>query len=243
MRRLIRAILSANTRKRKNTREPVNGLPLLVLTAIALIAGISLPSRSQQLLSSAKSATDELPASCSTMETKTKDQITIKCQGMNPEQAERVSAALNILSVMNKLLENKLDPDVVTAKLDELAKSATRVPQVKTYFCDGMWKSGVPNSGSILDTKTGGNDAEFLNMIALLEKKQYPELLSKCVANIKSTPGWLTPRLFCGLAYAQLNRKAEAQLMLAEFEEKTGPSYDVPDCHDMHDLLRRWLLK
>jgi len=70
-----------------------------------------------------------------------KDQIAIKCRGMNPEQGERVSAAFNILTVMNKLQEDKLDPELVIAKLHELAKSATRVPRVKTYFCDGMWKS------------------------------------------------------------------------------------------------------
>jgi hypothetical protein len=138
-------------------------------------------------------------------------------------------------------LEDKLDPELVTTKLDELTKSAARVPRVKTYFCDGMWKSGAPNAGGILDTKTGGNDSEFLSMISLLEKKQYPELLMKCTANIKSTPEWLTPRLFCGLAYAQLNRKVEAQAMLAEFEKKAGSTYDVPDCHDMLTVLRHWL--
>jgi hypothetical protein len=244
MRRLIPGILCANERNRRHPRERVRCVLLLALTAVALLVGISLPSRSQQPASSTKSATDELPANCSVLVTREKDQITVKCQGMSTEQGEKVSAAaLNILPVMNKLLENKLDPELVTAKLDELAKTATRVPQVKTYFCDGMWRSGVPNSGSILDAKTGGNDSEFLNMIALLEKKQYPDLLSKCTANIKSTPGWLTPKLLCGLAYAHLNRKVEAQTMLTEFEEKTGPTYDVPDCHDMHDLLRRLLAK
>jgi hypothetical protein len=175
--------------------------------------------------------------------TKTKDQIAIKCQGMTTEQGERVSAALNILGVMNKLLENKLDPEWVAARLDEIAKTASRTPQAKTYFCDGMWQSGAPNSGNILDAKTGGNDSTFLTMVTLLGKKQYPELLRICTASIESTPGWLTPRLFCGLAYSRLDEKTKAQSMLTEFEAKTGPSYDVPDCHDLHDLLRRSLRK
>jgi hypothetical protein len=214
---------------------------LLVLATLAVVTGMSLSGRSQQTSSTAKSAPGALPASCSIFETQAKDQISIKCQGMNPEQSERVSAAFNILTVMNKLLEDKLDPELVTTKLDELTKSAARVPRVKTYFCDGMWKSGAPNAGSILDTKTGGNDSEFLSMISLLEKKQYPELLTKCTANIKATPGWQTPRLFCGLAYARLNRKVEGQAMLTEFEAKAGSSYDVPDCHDMLVVLRHWL--
>jgi hypothetical protein len=214
---------------------------LLILIPVVLIFGISLNGTSQQTSATSSPASGETAASCSISETKTKDQISIKCQGMNPEQGERVSAAFNILPVMNKLLEDKLDPEVVTSKLDELTKSAARVPRVKTYFCDGMWKSGAPNSSGILDTKTGGNDSEFLGMITLLEKKQYPELLTKCTANIKSTPEWLTPRLFCGLAYARLNRKVEAQAMLTEFEAKAGSTYDVPDCHDMLDVLRHWL--
>jgi hypothetical protein len=229
--------MSASSKKNSGFSRVI----LLVLVTLAAIIGMSLSGRSQQTSSTAKSAPEALPASCSIFETQAKDQISIKCQGMNPEQSERVSAALNILPVMNKLLEDKLDSDVVTAKLDELTKSPAQVPRVKTYFCDGMWKSGAPNAVGILDTKTGGNDSEFLGMISLLEKKQYPELLTKCTANIKSTPEWLTPRLFCGLAYARLDRKVEAQAMLAEFEKKAGSSYDVPDCHDMLTVLRHWV--
>ena len=59
---------------------------------------------------------------------------------------------------------------------------------IYTTCCDGMWKSGAPNATGI----TVGNDSEFLSMINLLEKKQYSELLTKCTANIKSTPEWLT---------------------------------------------------
>jgi hypothetical protein len=236
-------ILARKKENRGRGWGAINQLPLLILAAVAAVVGLSLNGTSQQTLSTAKSTSEELPASCSLSETKAKDQIVIKCQGMTPEQGERVSTAFSILAVMNKLLEDKLDPELVTSKLDELTKSATRVPRVKTYFCDGMWKSGASNPGSILDTKTGGNDSEFLSMIALLQKKQYSELLTKCTANIKSTPGWQTPKLFCGLAYARLNRKVEAQAMLTEFEEKAGSTYDVPDCHDMLDLLRHSLLK
>jgi hypothetical protein len=46
---------------------------------------------------------------------------------------------------------------------------------------------------------------------------------------------------FCGLAYARLDRKTEAQAMLTEFEKKAGSAYDVPDCHDMLTVLRHWV--
>jgi hypothetical protein len=236
--------MSANLGK-KHARERVHSsiyrLALLILTASPFVVGMSLNGISQQTSATTNPKSEEAVASCSISQTKGKDQLSINCQGMNPEQSDRVSAAFNILPVMNKLLEDKIDPDLVTTKLDELTKSAARAPRVKTYFCDGMWKSGAPNAVGILDTKTGGNDSEFLSMINLLEKKQYPDLLSKCTANIKSTSGWLTPRLFCGLAYAQLDRKVEARAMLTEFEQKAGSTYDVPDCHDMLTVLRHWL--
>ena len=215
---------------------------LLVLGAMALIGGMSSRGAGQQTSPASNAKSGDM-ASCSFSTTKTKDYISIQCQGLNPEQSERVSAAFNILPVMNKLLEDKLDPETVTTKLEELAKSASKVARVKTYFCDGMWKSGAPEAKGVLDSKTGGNDSEFLGMIGLLEKKQYPELLTKCLANIKSTPEWLTPRLFCGLAYAGMNRNADAQRMLTEFQKNAGPDYDVPDCHNMSVLLRRELMQ
>ena len=130
-------------------RSVFNDHSALILTTVVLVVGISLNGTSQQTSWTSTPSSGELAPSCSISETKTKDQISIKCQGMNPEQGERVSAAFNILPVMNRLLEDKLDPDLVTAKLDELTKSAARVPRVKTYFCDGMWKSGAPNAVGI----------------------------------------------------------------------------------------------
>lgn len=107
----------------------------------------------------------------------------------------------------------------------------------RTYFCDGMWQTNT-SSESILDSKSGGNDSEFLNMIELFRNNKYPGLLATCLANIKSAPDWLTPRLFCGLAYAHLNDKEKAQGMLKEFASKAGSSYDSPPCHDMTTILR-----
>lgn len=107
----------------------------------------------------------------------------------------------------------------------------------KTYFCDGMWQTNT-EARSVLNSKSGGNDSEFLNMIELFRNTKYSELLKECEANIKSVPEWLTPRLFCGLAYAHLNDKGKALVMLKEFESKAGPSYDSPPCHDMTVILR-----
>lgn len=114
---------------------------------------------------------------------------------------------------------------------------AADTSDTKTYFCDGMWQTNT-QARSVLNSKSGGNDSEFLNMIELLRNAKYSELMNACEANIKSVPEWLTPRLFCGLAYAHLNDKGKALVMLKEFESRAGPSYDIPPCHDMTVILR-----
>ena len=98
MRRLSSAFSSASRKIKRCAASPLNSLQLLVLAAVALTGGISLPGRSQQPLPTPKSAINDVPATCSSMETKAKDRLEIKCQGMNPEQGERVSAALTTQS-------------------------------------------------------------------------------------------------------------------------------------------------
>jgi len=79
-------------------------------------------------------------------------------------------------------------------------------------------------------------------MIRLNNSGQYADLLKNCLAQIRSNPEWLTPRLFCGLAYLGIGDKAKAQEMLKEFDSKTGPAYDIEACHQMsvylHEALR-----
>jgi hypothetical protein len=105
-----------NRRTETRFRRALKNQSALILTAVVLVVGMSLNGTSQQTSSTSNPSSEESAPSCSLSETRTKDQISIKCQGMNPEQGERVSAAFTILPVMNKLLEDKLDPDVVTAK-------------------------------------------------------------------------------------------------------------------------------
>jgi hypothetical protein len=126
-------------------------------------------------------------------------------------------------------------------KSAEIENASKPKAPAKTYYCDGMWQTVGSAGDSVLDSKTGGNDAEFLSMLSLFKNKQYPALLKTCLASIESAPDWLTPRLFCGLAYAHLNDNVKAQSMLNEFESKTNPSYDAAPCHDMIIILRSLL--
>ena len=83
----------------------------------------------------------------------------------------------------------------------------------------------------------GGDDSAFQEMVRLNNSGQYADLLKACLAQISSAPGWLTPRLFCGLAYVGTGDKTKAKEMLREFDSKTGPAYDIAACHQMSVYL------
>ena len=145
---------------------------------VTLLALTSLPARSQKPAAPlpATTAAPWTRGSCSPAVTGQNDQFTIHCPGMTNEQGEK------LLGIVNKILANELDPQLVLAKLDEIQRGLKPNLPVKTYFCDGMWQSIGPKADTVLDSKTGGNDFDFLNMISLFKSNQYPKLLKTCLA-------------------------------------------------------------
>ena len=89
-----------------------------------------------------------------------------------------------------------------------------------------------------MEINVGGDDSAFQEMVQLNNSKKPAELLKTCLSQIQSAPDWLTPRLFCGLAYLGLGEKAKAKEMLKEFDARTGPAYDAEPCHQMSTYLR-----
>jgi hypothetical protein len=64
------------------------------------------------------------------------------------------------------------------------------------------------------------------------------KLLKVCTAEIESKPEWLTPRLFCAIAYGSLGNTAKAKEMLAVYDAGKGPAYDGDaSCKQMSDVL------
>jgi hypothetical protein len=173
---------------------------------------------------------------CSPAVSGSNNQFSINCQGIGKEQGQKM------LDILNKILANQLDPEAVMAKLDEILKAVNPNVPTKTYFCNGLWRTAGPGPHAGLEITLGGDDSAFQEMVRLNNSGQYQVLLKTCLAQIDATPEWLTPRLFCGLAYLGIGEKAKAKEMLKEFDSKTGPAYDVDACHDMtvflHDQLR-----
>jgi len=176
----------------------------------------------------------ETSGACSPAVTGSNNAFTINC-AINKEQGQKM------LVILNKILSNQIDPDAVMSKLDEILKAVNPNIPAKTYFCNGQWRTAGPGANAGFEVNMGGDDSAFQEMIRLNNSRQYPKLLEVCLAQIQTTPGWLTPRLFCGLAYLGTGDRVKAKVMLAEFESKTGPAYDVDACHQMSDHLRKTL--
>jgi hypothetical protein len=171
---------------------------------------------------------------CSPAVTGSKNTFRINC-GISQKQGRKM------LDILNKILANQLDPDAVMAKLDEILKAVNPNVPARTYFCDGQWRTAGPGADAALEVDMGGDDSAFQQMIRLNNSKQYADLLKACLTEIDSKPGWLTPRLFCALAYAGTGEKVRAKEMLTEFDAKTGPAYAVGACGQMSDYLHKQL--
>ncbi|MFZ0739649.1 MAG: hypothetical protein WBL70_01665 [Candidatus Acidiferrales bacterium] len=142
-----------------------------------------------------------------------------------------------MLDILNKILANQLDPEAVMSKLNEILKAVNPNIPTKTYFCNGQWRTSGPGPNAALEVTLGGDDSAFQEMVRLNNSRQYSELLKACTAQNISEPEWLTPRLFCGLAYLSTGDRMKAKEMLAEFDSKTGPAYDVAACQQMSAYL------
>jgi uncharacterized membrane protein SirB2 len=78
-------------------------------------------------------------------------------------------------------------------------------------------------------------------MVALNRFRQYQDLLKLCMEQIQSAPEWLTPKLFCAVAYMGMGDVARARKMLSEFDSRTGPAYYVDGCKQASDAVHKYL--
>lgn len=187
---------------------------------------------SEQTPTAGKAATS---GPCSPAVTGNENRFTISCVGVSKEQGQKM------LDILNKILANQIDTKEVMAKLDEILHAVNPNIPVKTYFCNGKWRSMGPGPNTGLEMITGGDDKEFKKMIDLLNAKDNSGALTECLAQIQAAPEWLTPRLVCGVAYLRTGDTAKAKEMLAEFDSKTGPAYSADGCSQMSDYLHAHL--
>jgi len=160
--------------------------------------------------------------------------VSINCSTLTTSQRKIIDS---IPAVLNKILANQLDPEAVMKKLDEILHALNPNLPVKVYFCNGTWRTAGPSARAALDINMGGDDIAFKEMIDLANSDKQESLLKVCLANMESKPEWLTPLLFCSLAYAQSGQIEKAKDLLARFDSRTGPAYETDACKQVSDLL------
>jgi hypothetical protein len=167
---------------------------------------------------------------CSVANTGSDNKIQINC-GIGREQGEKM------LAILNKILANRIDSDAVMAKLDEILHAVNPNLPKKAYFCNGGWTSSGPGVNTAMQMNTSfDEDPSLAEMIKLANAGQNEELLKACTSQIESEPDWLTPRLFCAIAYGGMANKVKAQEMLDTYNARKGPAYEGDDlCKQLSD--------
>ncbi len=171
--------------------------------------------------------------------------VNLNCSGLTLAQRKLIDSIPNVL---NKMLANQIDADMVMSKLDEIPKSVNpNLPAVspkipaKTYFCNGEWRIAEAGANTRLPLQKGGDDKSFQRMLELYNAGGHAELLTKCRDQISSVPDWLTPYLFCSLAYLANEDRTRAKEMLDYFDQKKGPAYEVGTCVLISNFLHQKL--
>src|ERR1019366_4426059 len=86
--------------------------------------------------------------------------VNITC-GIGAEQGQAM------LKILNKILADQLDPAAVMEKLDEILHAVNPNRQVKTYFCNGQWRTMGPGATAGLEVNMGGDASIFQRIIDL----------------------------------------------------------------------------
>ena len=188
------------------------------------------------LLVAAQGSTTTAP--CSPIAPNNKGSITIHCSGISESQSDQLAA------ILNAALASRRDLAEVLSKVKEVLQAVNPNASKKTYFCNGDSKTVGPSASAALSVDlVVGDNQSFNHMLKLWNAKpmQKNELLAVCLQQIEEKPEWLTPLLFCGIAYISLGDMTNAKEMLGRFESQTGPAYEDGACKQMHAMLQKGL--
>jgi hypothetical protein len=178
-----------------------------------LLALITLPCVAQTATGKA-----ETTGTCSPAISGSQNRVSIDCRGVSKEEAAKM------ISILNKILSNQIDPDAVMAKLDEILKAVNPNAGQITYGFNGMRRIISPG-------RVQGDDGEmsvFARLKSLQDNHDWNRLIEESEAEIKKVPAWLTPYAFKGLAYLNLGKHDEGIKLLEYVDQRTpgNPEFD-----------------
>ena len=173
----------------------------------------------------------ETKGACSPANTGNNNTFNITC-GIGKQQGDA------LLKIMNRILDNQLDPDAVMKKLDEIGKDVKTIRRglYEGYDFNGAKRQHVPGRDSVI---AGEETAIFQQMMNLMKAKDWKGLRKIADDETVKAPNWLTPYLFSGIANLNLGDK-EAGIARLEFvRTESAGNLDYADANRLLKQLGR----
>ncbi|MFZ0271397.1 MAG: hypothetical protein WB524_20190 [Acidobacteriaceae bacterium] len=162
--------------------------------------------------------------------------ITIKCTGLTPDQAK---ALAGVPAFLNKILQNqKFEADEIISRLDKCVEGVKEAEKQIYSGYDFNGAKRVQRPGYIGVT-SGPETTVFQQMLNLQDNHQWEQLLRVSDDEIKTTPGWLTPYLFSGVANANLGNTTAAIQRLTFVRDEAAGNPDYADADRLLHLLQK----
>jgi hypothetical protein len=150
-----------------------------------------------------QSATTSAP--CSPITPDNAGNITIKCTGLNPDQAK---ALAGFPSLLNKILQNqKAETNEIMSRLNDCVEGIKQARRqiYSGYDFNGARRDQRPGVSNLV---IGPETIVFQHLLDLQNQQRWKELAEASEDQIKKTPDWLTPYLFSGIANLNLGTGA-----------------------------------
>jgi hypothetical protein len=137
-----------------------------------------------------------------------------------------------LLSDIQKYQQQVEDRERRIRELEEAAKKAQR-GIFERYDYNGGKRT---QSGGSVTNSIGEEYSVFVKLTELEQSKNYREIVRVAERQIALTPDWLTPYLYLGVAYANLNYREKAISNLRYVVDHSGGD---PEYKQAEDLLNR----
>jgi hypothetical protein len=112
----------------------------------------------------------------------------------------------------------------------------------KVYNCAGIWKTVGPSEHASVEISSPHTEKipVYKKMAELNNTKDWTGLLRTCSAEIKSTPEWLAPYVFCSMSNLALGNRTKALELLDYYDAHKGTAYGDA-CEQIGDYIRSGL--
>jgi hypothetical protein len=236
---------------------------ILLLAVLGLVGGIyavemapvAYPQTASNLLTRAPDASvapiqpsnadakPQIHSSLSTRAPKTQGTLTLGSNATSPSPKQSPTVG-SVAGPITQSSSGPCSPNIVGGNADIRCSTPSDPNKMTKYYdCYGRYNMHGIIDGTV--TFQGGPDPSeeslaYDRMAAQASagvSNNATLILNECMAQIKSSPDWLTPNLFCALAYGAKRDRERERFYLNEFESRKGDGYK--DCSTIESWVQR----